>query len=102
MKSLQELLQNKIEIYKNDNWHHVLQVEGKEYNKLIKKAVTAFRDRINKDREREKKEKVEYMAIYSKIAHLDIEVLRWFYGNCLKYAKKKGNTFSKCFFGSLK
>lgn len=99
MINLREALQEKIDRYNQENWHKVFELEKKDYNKLFKKAVTAFRDRINKDRT---DDKIEYMAVYEKIKHLDIEVLRWFYGNCEKYSRKKGNTFSKCFFGSLK
>ena len=74
------------------------------YNKDYTKAVKAFTDRINADRKKEKKPPITFMAVRMKLLALkEIDDLRAFYKTCLDYRrKKKGNTFSKAFFGSLK
>lgn len=74
------------------------------YNKDYAKAVKCFQDRINKDRAKAGQKPLPYMAIKSKLAAvLEIDDLRSFYKTCCDYKyKKKGNTFSKAFFGGLK
>ncbi len=81
-----------------------------EYNKKWNEAVQHFQKRINKDRKKENQKEVSFIAVRQKlIAVTEIDHLRWFYGKCLEYTQKrkngfliKGNTFSKCFWGSLK
>lgn len=81
-----------------------LKVKGKDYNKDWARAVKYFVDRINVDRRKEKKPPVTFMQVRMKlIAVKEIDDLRIFYKKCCDYKyKKRGNTFSKCFWGSLK
>lgn len=99
--SLQDALKNRIEAYKNNTLERQLILDGKEYNKKWADAIEHFRKEINKEN---KEEPYPFMAIRSKLAAVrEIDDLRWFYKECLKYKrKKKMNTFSKCFFGALK
>jgi hypothetical protein len=79
-----------------------------ENNKKRAFAVQCFQQRINKDRKKEGKPEVTFMAVRMKlIALYEINDLRWYYICCLKYARTKDltgkrNTFSKCFYGGLK
>lgn len=102
--SIQELLLKKIEASQNGTLPEQLILDRKEYNKKWSEAVQYFQIIINKERFKEKLPPLEFIAIRTKLeAVKNIEDLRWFYYQCLKYRnKKKGNTFSKCFFGALK
>ena len=109
MISLQDALKDRIELYKQQPDKVVMEWVGKEYNKNWAKAVKHFQDRINLDMRKEKKSEFEFMPIRMKLIALkEIDDLRWFYGECLKYSYTKNkqtgkrNTFSQCFFGALK
>lgn len=104
MQSLEQLLQKRIEASQNGTLPEQLILDRKEYNKRWADAVEFFKIRINKDRKKDKLPELPFIVIRSKLAGVkNIEDLRWFYIQCLKYInKKKGNTFSKCFFGALK
>lgn len=108
MNSLANLLQQRILDF-NSNPKESLRKKGTEYNKDWAKAVKCFQERINKDMRKEKKPEFDFMPIRMKLIALkEIDDLRWFYGECLKYSysknKKTGkrNTFSQCFWGALK
>lgn len=98
--SIQEVLQKRIEASQNGTLPEQLILDRKEYNKKYAKAVEFFREKINK----EMGKNYSFIVIRQKLSGIEnIDDLRWFYYQCLKYkAKKKGNTFSKCFFGALK
>lgn len=102
--SIQEALKNKIEAYQNNTLEKQVILDGKEYQKKWADAIQHFQVIINKERVREKQSPLSFMAIRQKLVALrEIDDLRWFYMQCLKYSKKeKGNTFSRCFFGALK
>lgn len=108
MESLADILKERIEQF-NKNPVESLKLKGKERNKEYAKAVKCFQDRINKDRKKDKQEPVPFIAVRMKLSALkEVDDLRWFYRECLKYAGTypKGsrirNTFSKAFFGALK
>ena len=101
MISIQELLENRIKASQNGTLKEQLVIDRKEYNKKWADAVEFFRIKINKEY---KDKPFPFMAIRQKLeAVKNIEDLRWFYFECMKYEhKKKGNSFAKCFFGALK
>ena len=81
----------------------------KEYNKAYANAVKCFQDRINKDRKKEKKELVPFMAVKMKLVGVrELDDLRAWYKTCLDYSYTrdkvtlKRKTFSQCFFGGTK
>ncbi len=101
--SIQELLKERIEASKNNNLEAQFDLERREHQKKWAAAVQFFQNRINKDRLKDKMRPLPFIAIRSKLEHVhQIDDLRWFYTQCLKYSRNKGNTFSKCFFGALK
>lgn len=101
--SIQEVLKDRIKAYENNTLEKQLILDGKEYQKNWAKAVQHFQIIINKERVKEKKSPFDFIVIRQKLVLLkEIDDLRWFYIQCLKYSKKKGNTFNKCFWGSLK
>lgn len=106
--NLQDIIKQRIEEFEK-NPQKYLKVKGKEYNKKWNEAVEYFRQRINKDMRKEKRKEYEFMPIRMKLQALrEIDDLRWFYRECLKYAgtypkgSRVRNTFSKAFFGALK
>lgn len=102
--SIGEALQKRIEAHQNGNLPEQLKKDGKEYNKKWADAIEYFREQINKERIKDNLIPLSFIAIRQKLVALkEIDDLRWFYFQCLRYkTKKKGNTFSKCFFGALK
>ena len=90
-----------------------LKQKSKDYQKKWNEAVEFFRIKINQDRRRAKQPELPYIAIRQKLVALkEIDDLRWFYLQCVKYSntyqkllvngKPVRNTFSRCFFGALK
>lgn len=104
MDSIEKILQRRIEAYKNNTLEKQFELEKAEYQRNWSKAVQFFQKRINKDRKKEKMKDLPFMAVRMKLVAIkEIDDLRWFYQQCLNYSyKRKGNTFSKCFFGALK
>lgn len=109
MFSIEDILKKRIEAASNGTLPEQLINDRKEYNKKWADAVEFFRQRINKDRKKQKMPEYSFIIIRSKLAGVkNIEDLRWFYTQCLKYSytkdkiTKQRNTFSKCFFGALK
>ena len=110
MFSIADLLKNKIELYATNDVATVAKRTSAEYQKAWAAAVQCFQIRINKDRKREKKPPVQFMAVRQKLIALrEIDDMRWFYRQCVAYAAKRDpktgrylNTFSKCFWGALK
>lgn len=107
MLSIADVLKEKIELYKSQPDDVVLKRMSSEYQKAWAYGVQCFQKRINKDRKREKKPEVCFMAVRQKIVALrEIDDLRWFYRQCCAYARKKDPerkkiyTFSMCFFGA--
>ena len=82
--------------------------KSKEYQKSWNNAVNFFLLRINKDRKKDGLQPVSFVSVRLKLSALrEIDDLRSFYLCCEKYSKTKDkegryNTFSKCFYGSLK
>lgn len=85
--------------------------ERKTYSKNWADAVEHFRIKINKQRAKEKLPPFPFIVIRQKLCHIrEIDDLRWFYGECLKYEytrdkfgrRIKGNSFNRAFFGALK
>lgn len=87
--------------------------KGKEYQKDWNNAVQFFQVRINKDMKKSGMPPVTFIAVRMKLVALrEIDDLRWFYRECLKYSytyqkvlvkgKPVRNTFSRCFYGALK
>lgn len=103
LTSIQEILQKRIESTQTNSLEKQFILDGREYQKKWAEAVQFFQKQINKDRKKSEKKELPFMAIRSKLeAVREIDDLRWFYTQCLKYSRKKGNTFSKCCFGALK
>lgn len=102
--SIQEILKQRIEAAQNNTLEHQFKLDGKEYQKKWAEAVQFFQKKINQDRKKEKKPEVNFMSVRQKLIALrEIDDLRWFYIQCLKYQdRRKGRTFSKCFYGALK
>ena len=101
---LASLLQSRIEASKNGTLKEQLALDAKEYNKKWAAAVQCFQKKINEDRKIDKQPPLSFIVIRQKLAHVkEIDDLRWFYIQCLKYRNRKlGKTFSRCFFGALK
>ncbi len=107
MHSLEDILKDRLESFKKNPVDSIL-LQSKQYQKDWSFAVSCFQKRINKDRKVCGQTPLSFIAIRMKLVALkEIDDLRWFYRECLKYSKTKDkqgnrNTFSKCFFGSLK
>ena len=107
MNSIGNILQERLKKYQ-DNPEAFLKRKSKDYNKEWNEAVNYFVIRINRDRKREGGELVSFISVRMKLVALkEIDGLRWLYLVCEKYSKTKDkegrdNTFSKCFYGSLK
>lgn len=107
MLDLASILKDRIEAFKADP-KKALKLKSVEYQKHWNYGVKCFQVAINEDREKEKLEPVEFMAVRQKLVALkEIDDLRYFFHQCKKYAKTKDksgkqNTFSRCFFGALK
>lgn len=105
--SIQNILLKRIEEYKNNPALSNKQ-KSTEYQKQWAKGVQFFQIEINKERKKDKMPEVSFIAVRQKLLALkEIDDLRWFYYHCKKYANTKDkqgnkNSFSKCFFGSLK
>ncbi len=99
-----EILQHRIAASNSDNLKRQFELEKAEYQRNWARAVQFFQKKVNEDRKKEKMKPLPFMAIRTKLeAVKEIDDLRWFYTQCLEYQyKKKGNTFSKCFWGALK
>jgi hypothetical protein len=99
--SISNYLKNRIQ---STNLEAQLKYESKEYSKKWAEAVQHFQRRINQDRKKENQPLLSFIVIRQKLAGIkEIDDLRWFYKQCVDYKyKKKGNTFSKCFWGALK
>lgn len=105
--SLQTILKQRLEDYEK-NPQESLKLKGIEYTKKWNEAVGFFRIRINKDRRKENLPEVSFIQVRQKLIGVkEIDHLRWFYEQCLKYSytrdkkTKKRNTFSRCFWGAL-
>ena len=108
MNSLSDILKERIEQFEK-NPQAYLKNKSTAYQKDWNFAVKCFQDRINKDRKKAKQTDLPFIAVRQKLVALkEIDDLRWFYRECVKYAgtypkgSKIRNTFSKCFFGALK
>lgn len=106
--SIGDILKERIEAFKA-NPELAMKVKGTQYQKDWAFAVNCFKERINKDRRKEKKPEVTFIQVRQKLLALkEIDDLRWFYRECAKYAgtypkgSKVRNTFSKAFWGALK
>jgi len=105
MQSLEELLKNRILASSSEEtFKERIILEQKEYHKKWREAIKFFQNELNKERRKQLKTPFPYMAILKKLEHIkEIDHLRWFYKECLKYQrKKKGNSFGKYFWGSLR
>lgn len=103
MKSISELLNNNL-----DN-KEAFKIKRQNYNKDWNNVVKCFQRRINKDMRKEKRKEFGFFPIRMKLSILkEVDDLKWFYNECLKYSytkdKKTGkrNTFSRAFWGALK
>lgn len=107
MEKISNILKERIKAF-NENPQKAFKLKSVEYNKQWNYAVKCFQVAINEDRKKEDKEPIDFMAVREKLRALrEIDDLRWFFYHCKKYAKTKDkqgkqNTFSRCFFGSLK
>lgn len=108
MNSLSDILKERIEQFEK-NPQAYLKNKSVSYQKDWNFAVRCFQERINKDRKKAKQSDLPFIAIRQKLVALkEIDDLRWFYRECLKYSgtypkgSKIRNTFSKCFWGALK
>lgn len=106
---LSNLFQQRLEEIQATGAKEYLSKKGKERNKEYAKAVQCFVDRINKDRNKEKKEPVLFIAVRMKLRALkEVDDLRIWYKTCLDYSYTrdpktlKRKTFSQCFFGGTK
>lgn len=110
MQAIGNILKERIEAYSRnprevEQWH---KQQGVEYNKRWANGVQHFQIAINKDRKKDGLKPITFMAVRQKLVALkEIDDLKWFLVVCTKYAKTKDrfgkqNTFSRCFFGSLR
>ena len=110
--SIQDILKQRLEEYKISPTNS-LKLKGIEYNKKWNEAVEFFRIKINQDRKKAKLPEVNFIQVRMKLVALkEIDDLRWFYRECIKYSntyqkklingKPIRNTFSRCFYGALK
>lgn len=104
---LADILKERIEQFNADP-KKALKEKSVQYNKDWNFAVNCFKERINKDMRKAKRKEFTFIVIRQKLLALrEVDDLRWFYRECLKYAgtypkgSKIRNTFSKCFFGAL-
>jgi hypothetical protein len=102
-----DILQEKLRAYSLNP--EGMKRKSKQYTKDWNFAVGCFQKRINKDRKKEGKPDIEFMAVRMKLMALqEINDMRWFYRECTKRAgtihKKTGEviTFSWAFFSALK
>jgi hypothetical protein len=108
MLNIADILKERIEQFEK-NPQAYLKSKSTTYQKDWNFAVKCFQERINKDRKKAKQTDLPFIAVRQKLVALkEIDDLRWFYRECLKYAgtypkgSKIRNTFSKCFWGALK
>lgn len=112
MDSISHILQERLLAYQN-NPVEAEKRRSVAYNKAWAEAVNYFVERINKDNKKEKRPPTTFIAVRMKLVALrEIDDLRWFYRECLKYSytyqkvlvkgKPVRNTFSRCFYGALK
>lgn len=107
MQTLSDILQDRIKAF-NENPEKALKLKSIEYNKKWNYAVKCFQVAINEDREKDGLEPIDFMAVRQKLIALrEIDDMRYFFNQCKKYSKTKDkngkqNSFSRCFFGSLK
>jgi hypothetical protein len=105
--SIGDILQKRLKDFEK-NPEKSLKKKGTEYQKQWAFGVKCFQVELNKEREKEGVEPIEFMAVRQKLVALrEIDDLRWFFYHCKKYAKTKDktgkwNSFGKCFFGALK
>ncbi len=104
MLDIQQILQNRILASEsNETLKAQMKLDASEYHKKYLHAIQCFQTRINFDQSKNNKPPYPYMAVYKKLEHIkEIDDLRWFYKECLKYSHKKGKNFSILFFGALK
>lgn len=109
--SIQKVLENRIKAYESNTLESHFKLESKEYSKKWAQAVQFFQKKINSDRQKDKMPILPFIVVRQKLVGVkEIDDLRWFYGECLKYERKRDkfgrpireNTFSRCFFGALK
>lgn len=100
MQSISEILKDRLDASRNNLLEKKFFFEAKEYKKKRADAIKFFQIKINKER----KIPLSFIVIKQKLDGIrEIDDLRWFYKECLKYErKKKENTFSKLFWGALK
>lgn len=105
--SISSILKDRIEAFKKDP-EKTLKDKGTDHQKKWAYGVKCFQEEINKERKKEGRTELSFIAIRQKLVALrEIDDLRWFFYHCKKYAKTKDrdgnwNTFAKCFFGALK
>lgn len=109
--SIGNILKERFESY-SKNPELSLKQKNKEYQKKWNDGVEFFRKMLNKERAKAKLKPLPFIAVRSKLVALkEIDDLRWFYLQCIKYSntyqktlvngKPVRNTFSKCFWGAL-
>lgn len=111
-QTIQDILKQRFAEYQKDP-QETLKKKSKEYQKNWNDAVNYFLLRINKDQKKQGKPEYTFIRIRMRLVALrEIDDLRWFYRECLRYSntyekklvngKPVRNTFSKCFFGATK
>ena len=112
LNSIKDILIQRLKEYQ-ESPEKAFKLKSIEYNKKWNEAVEFFRLKINQDRKKEKLKPVNFIQVRMKLIALrEIDDLRWFYRECIKYSntyqktlfegKPIRNTFSRCFYGSLK
>ena len=110
MPTLSELLKDRVEASQsNESLEKRLKLDAKTYHEKWLFAVQCFQKQINKDCFKQGRHEFSFIAIMLSVKHIkEIDDLRWFYKECLRYSRTKDkrtgkkNTFSRCFWGSLK
>jgi len=80
----------------------------KSYNKDWAYGVKCFQTILNKERAKEGLKPISFIAVRQRVSALkEIDELRWFYKECLKYSYKrdkqgKKQSFGKIFWGATK
>ncbi len=105
--SISSILKDRLEAF-SKNPEKAIKEKGTDYQKKWAYGVKCFQVELNKERKKEGRADLSFMAVRQKLVALkEIDDLRWFFYHCKKYATTKDktgkwNSFGKCFFGALK
>ncbi len=99
---LTNLFQQRLEQIQATGAKEYLSKKGKSYNKDWAYGVKCFQVALNKEQDKAKLPPYEFMAVRQRLIALkEIDELRWFYKECIKYSRKKDKQGKKQSFGKI-